>query len=992
MLHPFMNAISLRSRLYSALWITIGVGSVLGADTPMPVTLPSSQTSTEPAAGPAAGPATGPSTGPSSGSSTAPTTTSSTVTLNFKDAPLDTVLNFLSQHLGFIVMKEGPVEGNVTLVSRQPVSSDDAVAMLAAAVRANGSAVVREGRLLRITPKANLKKGNLPVHFGADPNDIADTDEMITQVIPIGTVNAGKLRDDLKTIIGPDADVAANEGSNSLIITDTSRSVKRIVQIIARLDEHEASTAEIHVVRLTHANATATAKLLDTLFKPGGGEGAVDQQAMMMAQQRGQPPPAPTPGKHGDRVVTAADERTNSLIILASTTNFKVVQGIIESIDSDKDNPAPASEIRAFTLRFAQAADTAKMITEVFKAPKQSSPFDFIFFDRSSGDSDKGEPPVNAVADERTNTVIVTAPKGKLEAIDRLIHQLDASPMSGGGGLRVIHLKYADALDVEFLIEDMFKPKDNSSAPQFPFYYYRGDNQDQKTSGVKVTVTSDSRTNSLLVSAPTELLDVIESIVKELDADPTSEDTLFIYHLRNSQSDHLEQVLNVLFGNVKNGQNNPQQNSDQQATAQQQNGSNDSQLFSGRSVSGNNTAQSSKNSVNNRSNRKSNPANLRGVPSSTIEAANDLTGKVLVVADPDTNSLLVTTATKYEQQVRRIIDDLDRAVPQVLIQVLIAEVTHENTEDTGLDFSVLNIRASGEGQSGGVNLGNAAANAANGGLVVSVLESNVSATLHALAVAQRLNVLSRPYILASDNQQATITVGDSVPFVQESRFDQNNNPINTVTYQDIGIVLNVTPHINPDGLVNMDVSPEISSFTNSTIQLSAGVNSPIFSTRSAQSRVGVMDGRTIVIGGLMQDRKTSTVSKVPILGDIPIVGRVFSRVQYDKTKTELLIFLTPHVAARPEQLSPITQDLEKELKLTPHAIGPGVYQSHLRAMRGSGPQTEPTSTPSPVDSIDLSDHTAERPSDNPTFGPAGATTEPANIPAAVPATGPTTLP
>src|SRR5205085_7069263 len=130
------------------------------------------------------------------------------------------------------------------------------------------------------------------------------------------------------------------------------------------------------------------------------------------------------------------------------------------------------------------------------------------------------------------------------------------------------------------------------------------------------------------------------------------------------------------------------------------------------------------------------------------------------------------------------------------------------------------------------------------------------------------------------------------------RTTETGQTINTIQYQDIGIILNVTPHINEDGLVIMDVAPEVSSLTGTTVPISENASAPVFAKRSAQSRVGIKDGQTIVIGGLMEDRKTSTLSKVPLLGDVPGLGLLFQRRQTTKTKTELLIFLTPHVAQR----------------------------------------------------------------------------------------------
>ncbi len=200
------------------------------------------------------------------------------------------------------------------------------------------------------------------------------------------------------------------------------------------------------------------------------------------------------------------------------------------------------------------------------------------------------------------------------------------------------------------------------------------------------------------------------------------------------------------------------------------------------------------------------------------------------------------TSPKNYERVKMILDEMDRPVAQVLIKVLIAEVTHTNGEDIGAEFSILNLRGSAAqgltvggtaasaslaaGQSGVSNYGLAAAQAQNGGTIVSILENNVQATLRALETNGKLDVLSRPYILASDNQLASMIVGNSVPFITNTRLTDTGQTINTVQYQDIGIILNVTPHINPDGLVILDINPEISGETGDSVNIGSGVSAP----------------------------------------------------------------------------------------------------------------------------------------------------------------------
>jgi len=228
-------------------------------------------------------------------------------------------------------------------------------------------------------------------------------------------------------------------------------------------------------------------------------------------------------------------------------------------------------------------------------------------------------------------------------------------------------------------------------------------------------------------------------------------------------------------------------------------------------------------------------------------------------------------------------------------------------------------------------------------VVISLLEQDVSVRLQALAQQNKLDVLSRPYILTSDNQEADITVGSLIPFVTNTDVDVNGGVHNSTTYEDIGVILSVTPHINPEGLVTMLVSPTISALTDQTVTVSAGVALPVIQQRAADSYLTVRDGQTVVIGGMMQDQKTSTVNKIPLLGDIPLIGKLlFSYSKTDKTKTELLIFLTPHVASEPDALKTMGEDEMHGLRLTPSAVEPGVFQDHMRGLRRGSASSQPS--------------------------------------------------
>ncbi len=229
-----------------------------------------------------------------------------------------------------------------------------------------------------------------------------------------------------------------------------------------------------------------------------------------------------------------------------------------------------------------------------------------------------------------------------------------------------------------------------------------------------------------------------------------------------------------------------------------------------------------------------------------------------------------------------------------------------------------------------------------------VLGSDFQATLRAIAQAGKTEVLSRPSILTRNNQQATISLGQQVPLITNTRFDTLGNQINTVSYQSVGIILRVTPFITADGMVEMIVSPETSALADRSqwVPISSGpggsISAPVIDSRSADTVVVVPDAQTAVIGGLMENNKTQADSKVPVLGDIPLLGNLFKRKVKQTTKTELIIFLTPHIVPEPIQLAGVTVKERSDTTLVPKAFSEQELDRFLETVpsRESPPPTK----------------------------------------------------
>src|SRR5690606_3365687 len=215
-------------------------------------------------------------------------------------------------------------------------------------------------------------------------------------------------------------------------------------------------------------------------------------------------------------------------------------------------------------------------------------------------------------------------------------------------------------------------------------------------------------------------------------------------------------------------------------------------------------------------------------------------------------------------------------------------------------------------------------------------------TLRAIAEAGKTEVLSRPSVLARNNQEAVITVAQQVPLITSVRYDNFGNQINGVQYTPVGIILRVTPFITSDGMVEMIISPEISNLSDQTVPIAAGVEAPVINTRSADTVVVTPDGQTVVIGGLMSNLKTQTDNKIPLLGDIPLLGNLFKRRARGDTKTELLIFLTPRIVYAPSQLAQVSAGERRQQRFATEAF----TEAELNRFLSELPASDGTPAPS----------------------------------------------
>jgi general secretion pathway protein D len=320
-------------------------------------------------------------------------------------------------------------------------------------------------------------------------------------------------------------------------------------------------------------------------------------------------------------------------------------------------------------------------------------------------------------------------------------------------------------------------------------------------------------------------------------------------------------------------------------------------------------------------------------------------GQARITYDPETRSVIVVADDETASHITNVVSQLDRPAPQVLIKCVFMEATYTKGSNIGVKGTYTHtISTRSVDAFNGSGTASTAFDLATTGGMYTLLGKDLEVTLAALAQAGKTEILSRPSILARNNQQATITIGQQVPLITGVTYDSFGNQRNAISYQNVGIILQVTPFITSDGMVEMIVAPEISSVSDSTVNIVSGgtnasgnVSAPIINVRSADTVVVVPDGQTVVIGGLMQNQKVKSEDKVPLLGDIPLLGLLFKHKTTSDEKKELLIFMTPHIVNRPTELAARSQLERNNAEIS----GKGFTEEELNRYLDNMPSAEP---------------------------------------------------
>jgi len=550
---------------------------------------------------------------------------------------------------------------------------------------------------------------------------------------------------------------------------------------------------------------------------------------------------------------------------------------------------------------------------------------------------------VKASSEEYSNTVMVNAPVALQVQVSDFIKKIDIDvkqPMV----TKLYPLTFASAQDFATPIQSVLTanaPKGRGSTGSTQsnqsFFNPFGSSANQTSAG---TATAETRSNSLIVTTTEQNQAIVAKLIEGIDKEIVSLDASAVIPLANARATDMATLLNQAFGtrsgsrtttgSTTTNRNTSTSSSNTQRTNNSLGGIGGEidpknvyvQMRDPNSESGELAANISVmqgfggfggagGQQNNNSTSSTSKTAISRDAQGRVVNTTDLTGRVTVVADPNTNSLIVVGDPDAVERLKSILDQLDKIPQQVVIETMIVEASLDATSKLGVEWSLAQPKAFGNtGVTGtaGTNFGQAATAAANQGFSYTLTGGNLSAYLNALKTDQRFQVLSTPRIFTSNNVEATINISQSVPYVTSQRTDTSGAVIFSYDFLDVGIVLTVTPQISPGGIVTLQVSQTANELKGYT-----SFNAPIVNKREANTTVSVQDGNTIVLGGIMSKTVTATTNKVPILGDLPFFGSLFRSSSKSDTKTELLVFLTPRIVRNAEDAKANTDKQKKEL-------------------------------------------------------------------------------
>lgn len=724
--------------------------------------------------------------------------------------------------------------------------------------------------------------------------------------------------------------------TNTLVVSTSPESFSVLESLLESLDSPDPNYAVgLHVVPIDGGDAVQLAPKIQRLMRE-----------RIAATQRAGSVSSPL-----DSFSIEPEPATNSLIIAASDENLVLVKELIDTLTGDEIQTLErGTQIEVIALASTRPSDAAQAVAEFYVTPENLR---------------RGPGSVGVIPNERLNALVVRGTPEDIESVRALVAQIDTASPSAIQNVKRIELTTANAFEVVQLLEEVLSGRTvaggragSGKAIKLRFYRQRLIAEMEETNQYteteidtvvreQVSLTPELRTNSVLVAAPPDVMQFIESMITDLDTTTAGTRKIEKFRLENADARAMADVLRNLFSLRQSGQNSlflvpsgaiSQQPGLEEGVPEGVDGQaltpvpDDRQQLAITIDARTNTllvsatdeyldlvrdvvveldsiiatereqivfdlqyAQAETVEETLQQYFSSEAERIRDVlsPSQGGSLTRQLEQEVTVVGDTKSQKVLISASPRYIDTVRQIVTELDAPPPQVIIQVLLAEVTLDQSDQWGLSADAFDV--GGDSYDIGFLGAGASLATALGVPNLSVSSTDFSLLVRALQAQGKLQILSNPRLTVNNNEVASIQVGENVALPDEVETLTDGRTRASVRREDVGVLLTVTPSISSDGFVRLDIEPEISTVTERTTQITEDFAAPIISTRKVDTTVTVRDGQTVVIGGLIQTTQQERHTKVPLLGDIPYLGIPFRSHDIQDVRTELLVILTPQV-------------------------------------------------------------------------------------------------
>jgi type II secretion system protein D len=833
------------------------------------------------------------------------------IQLSFQNMQIDQVIQWLSENTGKSVIKYPSAQCQITIVGTKKVTRREAITLVYRAMEMQNFSAIETSDSILIVPTDQVMKMNLtPALMGPADTEVPGGRQRLFKVFALKHLPAAEITERVRSVLSGNAVVVTDDRANLMIVTDYNDNLAAAAALINALDVEKNDDVMVRVINLKNVNAQELSKQIEPLYQKLTGK------------------------QSKELIEVSASDTANSLMVLSSEANFKEIEKFAMSLDTAN---AQSKVMRTFELKNADAQDVAKQLQDLGKDQENNSPYRYFYFGGNSAQNDTKK--MSVVADRRRNALLVQAPPAAMEGIAAMIAELDEPVQDNNLAPRIIPLENVNAGDLEDVLNELFLKK-TTERSYFDFFNEAPQQQADRDVGRlygKVRITSEAAANALIITANSqENLDAVISVVKQLDKPSAAGDTTFHIKLNWGNAQKIANRINILF--AKNGslalrpvnQQNPN-GANQQPQQQQQSQQNTPPVddFSLEQVVKEDPYYSWLGGTPDATGRNG------STDKSTDRPVSDLVGRVRVVPDEASSSLLVTANIHLFAQVSKMIEEMDVPPAQVFIETRMVQISADYVDQIGVRFSPNgstvfsgadyqnslmpslggtytkgfgnNTTVNGTSSSSGLNPASSIASTLTS-MRSGVLSGNMSMDfliqfLHEKADA---TVIGDPHITISDNEMAKLFVGQQVPIQNGTVNPSVGGSTTQLTYRNVGVIVEVEPHINDSGDVQLRVRAESSTIDPTEINSQVVIDSAQFRTELTAKA-----GETLVLGGIIQKQISDTTYTTPILGNIPLLKYIFSKHDKSYKRTELLVFLRPTVVRTPEQARQLNEEARK---------------------------------------------------------------------------------